>query len=559
MTAAEPETGEGATRRADRAIGLGLGALYAAALFATARPIGLARDEGFYAVAAQVYGRWLRSLVSSPSRAISGGAVDAAWQWNHEHPPLIKGLFAVSYEVFHRWLGIADVATSVRAPAILLAASLVALVYVWGARAAGRFAGVVAAVSLAAMPRVFFNAHLACFDVPITAMFFATVHAFVRASDAPSRGNVLCAALLFGLSLASKHNAWFLPPLFVASAAVFAAWSWRTRDPVLPAVRGPVATLALSLIVGPLVLWALWPWIWREPVERLAEYVRFHLHHEFYNMEFLGETYWRPPFPRTYAPLMTAATVPTITLVLAAVGFAARARDALGALRLRSPGSLATCRAPLVWTLAILVSYGSWVRDATPIFGGTKHWMTAYPFLALFAGVGAELVRRAIVSAWPPLASRAGRATATVLAALLVAPSVVSTMQARSFGTTAYVPLVGGAPGAATLGLNRGFWGTQTGALVPWLDDSAPQGAHVYAHDTLGASWDVMQRDGLIRRDIRRVGWVHDADLAVQHHEMHMQGQEYQAWIAFGTTRPEVVMGPDGVPVVLLYRRRDAP
>ena len=46
-----------------------------------------------------------------------------------------------------------------------------------------------------------------------------------------------------------------------------------------------------------------------------------------------------------------------------------------------------------------------------------------------------------------------------------------------------------------------------------------------------------------------------DASYALYHHEPHMLGQEYQAWVAFGTTRPDHIAGLDGVPVIWVYRR----
>jgi len=552
-TASGQRTGE-RTLAVDRWIGLGLGAIYACALFATSRPIGLARDEGFYAVAAQVYGRWLRILMNDPARAVSRAVVDAHWATNHEHPPFIKTLFAISFEQLHRKWGLLGVAESVRAPSIVIAGLLVALVYVWGTRVAGRFAGFVAAVSLAAMPRVFFHAHLACFDIPVTAVFAATVYAFVRAAEAPTRGRIAWCALLFGVALASKHNAWFLPPLFIASTALFALWLRRTGERVKAGAHGAALALLASMIVGPLVMWALWPWIWRDTLARLAEYVAFHVHHEFYNMEFLGQNYFQPPFPRSYAPVMTAATVPTTTLVLALLGVVARGRAASGVLLRRTPQMLAAHRAPLVWALAVAVCYAPWLRDSTPIFGGTKHWMTAYPFLALFAGVGAESVRCAIERTWPALVPAMRRAILTVvLAALLLAPSIVATDRSRPFGTSSYVPLVGGAPGAATLGLNRGFWGTQTGALR--LDARVGPDPRIFIHDTLGASWDIMHDDGWLRQDARRTPSLAQADLVLQHHEMHMQGQEYQAWVALGTTVPWHIWEIDGVPVMFGFVR----
>jgi hypothetical protein len=209
----------------------------------------------------------------------------------------------------------------------------------------------------------------------------------------------------------------------------------------------------------------------------------------------------------------------------------------------------------VLWLGAVLVSYGPWTSASTPIFGGTKHWMTAYPFLALFAGVGAAAIVERLRVALPAAAAVLGRGLAPVLAALVLMPGALISLRAHPWGLTSYVPLLGGAPGAATLGLNRTFWGYTTASAAPWLDASAPREARVYPHDTLGASWDQMLRDGTLRRDLRRTGTVADADVALQHHEMHMQGQEYQAWVALGTTRPALILGPDGVPVLLAYRR----
>lgn len=552
--------------RIDAAIAGGGFVVTLAVLVRTAPAIGYARDEGFYFLAAEAYGRWLRALWADPAHAVRADVVDAHWVVNHEHPPLVKALFALSHELLG---GLVAGGTAFRLPAMVLVAALVALLYLWGTRVAGRVAGVVAAASLLAMPRVFFHAHLACFDAPVTALFTATTFAWWRALETRGWRWPLACALLFGATLAAKHNAWFLPFLFAAHGAVVAAAAWAGREAPWPAVRRALAVLGLSLVVGPLVLWASWPWIWRDTAARVGEYVAFHLHHEFYNMELFGETYWRPPFPRTYAPVMTLATVPATTLLLAATGGAASLLAVARAVRARvaplpgaSPEARAWIRVSTSWIGGVLVSYGPWVRDSTPIFGGTKHWMTAMPFLALLAGVGCAMAVRAARRAAGAGGAGGGWRTAALgaaLAACAIAPGVVTTARAHPWGLTAYTPLVGGAPGSATLGLNRTFWGYTTASAGPWLAEHAPADAAVYVHDTLGASWDQMQRDGVVPGHLRRVGSVAEADVALQHHEMHMQGQEYQAWIALGTTRPALVLGPDGVPVLLVYTRAARP
>jgi hypothetical protein len=276
-------------------------------------------------------------------------------------------------------------------------------------------------------------------------------------------------------------------------------------------------------------------------------------------MEFLGESYWEPPFPRLYAPVMTLATVPTITWVLALVGVLAAGAVLVGELRERRPMGDRS-RVALLLAGAVAISYAPWSSSSTPIFGGTKHWIQAYPFVAIFAGWGFERVRSELAQLGLLASSGPrGRVAASVAAAalVLVAPAV-ETLRAHPFGLSYYVPLVGGPRGGATLGLHRGFWGYTTGSLVGWLDREVPPNGRLYLHDTALEAWRMLVEDGRVRGDIEPVGAIHDADVALYHHEMHMQGEEYQAWVAYETRRPAIVAGLDGVPVIWVYRRAPA-
>ena len=85
--------------------------------------------------------------------------------------------------------------------------------------------------------------------------------------------------------------------------------------------------------VGPLVFYTLWPWIWNDTIPRLQEYLNFHLHHEYYNIEFLGKNYFGPPSPKSYLPVMVLATVPSVTLLLFLVGAIERGTVAWRRLR----------------------------------------------------------------------------------------------------------------------------------------------------------------------------------------------------------------------------------
>jgi hypothetical protein len=114
---------------------------------------------------------------------------------------------------------------------------------------------------------------------------------------------------------------------------------------------------------------------------------------------------------------------------------------------------------------------------------------------------------------------------------------------------------VGGAPGAASLGLNRTFWGYTTGAVQGFINERAPQRASVYVHDTALQSWEMFRADGRIRSDLRGTLSIPGSALALYQHEPHMHRVEYETWVDYGHAAPALVGTFDGVPVVWVYAR----
>jgi hypothetical protein len=436
-----------------------------------------------------------------------------------------------------------------------------------------RVAGLTAALGFALMPRIFYHAHLNCFDMPVLAMWLFTSYAYFRSVTQRSWFWTGCTVLLYGLLLNTKHNSWLLPFALIAHQ-LLAHGGRLLRGLLVWRLRVP-AVFWLMALVSPWIFYALWPWIWFDTIHRLTEYVKFHTAHVFYNIEFLGETYFRPPFPRSYTWLMTLATVPLITLVLSVLGTGASVRwllrDRVGAwwqqrraLGLRaSLGEDAPKESRLsaeahfqsqviLWGLCVLASYSPWLSSASPIFGGTKHWATAYPYLCLFGGVGFVLLYQRIAAALPAL-RRPWLAGA--LATTCALGPLVMTVDSHPWGLSTYTPIVGGAPGAASLGLNRTFWGYTTGAIQDRINEVAPERATVFVHDTAIQSFRMMSKDGRLRRDLRPQLGVAGSQIGLYQHEPHMLRVEYQMWVDYGTVRPDHVGSYHGVPVVWMYRR----
>jgi 4-amino-4-deoxy-L-arabinose transferase-like glycosyltransferase len=561
----------------DHAIGATLAFLYVTWLLWTARSLGFARDEGFYFHAASDYARWFQLLFTHPAQALEQGAIDASWATNHEHPALMKSLFALSWMFFHQKHRLfADASTAFRFPGMLMAGMALWVTYVFGARVWSRRAGLVASVLLGLMPSVFYHAHLACFDAPMMAMWVLCVYVYWRSHVAGGLSWALASGIVFGLALETKHNAWMLPAVFVVHAAVVNAKPFVRRLRI-GSVLVPSSLIAMATI-GPFVFYALWPWIWNDTLNRVQAYIAFHLNHEYYNIEFLHKNYYGPPSPKAYAPVMIVATVPLVTLALFALGafdrlrnFAARLRTRLtpilehraGRLLGRFMGSAEGIsferdkhRTDLLLLLGLAVPLAPFFLDKTPIFGETKHWLPSYPFLALFAGRGFDVVARAMERAFADrLGARQIRlAGAGLFACVTLAPLAV-TAHSHPFGLSAYTPIVGGTAGGADLGLCRQFWGFTTQSLAPYFDRAATPNASVFIHDTAWDSWAQMLDERRLRPDLRGVGSPAEADFSIVHHELHMEEVDVACWVSYGHDNPDYVLAHDGVPIISVYKR----
>ena len=549
----------------DHAIGAALCVAYIAVLLATAPAIGLSRDESIYVGAARAYAGWFEQLATDPSAALARESIDRAWRVNSEHPPLVKSLFALSYLVDREASLFTRESLPYRFVGMLSAGLMLWLIHVIGARLWNRRVGLFAALAYALLPRPFYHAHLCAFDVPIALAVLAVTYAYLRTLSAPRllSAQVLGCGLLFGAALATKHNSWGLPGIYAIHFAVvlILARVYRgksgdqTSDAARPTSAWPRWLIAI-VVLGPPIFIGSWPWLWNDTLERIDDYAAFHVHHDYYNIEYFGVNYFWPPFPISYPWVLTVYTVPVTTLALALAGIALRARatvlDVRSALRGLPPSDprftdvllFGSALAPLV-IIAL-----PW----TPIFGGTKHWFPGYPFLMLFAGYAFDRALSACSELTKSFALR--RAAPVLLGAIVLTPALIETAHSHPFGLSHYGMAAGFVPGAADKGMNRQFWGFTTGSLAPFFNQHVPDGSRVYVCDTTIGAFRMLAEDGLISERIRPTLDLAQSDFALVHHELHMAEVDFQIWSAYGTTKPAYVLSYDGVPIVSVYKRK---
>lgn len=550
--------------RVDHLIGLVLTLGYLGWLVGTSLEVGVPRDESFYFYAADRAADWWIGLFDPEVESLSQAEIARGFEYNREHPVLMKSLFGLSHRLLHDRLGLFEHhMTAWRFPTMLMSALSLWLALLLGVMIRSRLAGVVAALSLAFLPRVFMHAHLACFDAPVMFMTLLIAYCFFR--GARSRRWALASGVALGLGLATKLNTFFVP-FTLLGVAIVDAWTYKRRTGSWRAPageRGPLTWygwIAGSMVVlGLLVFFAHWPWLWHDTVDRLRFYVSFHARHVHYPVDYLGHLYFRPPFPVHFPFVFSALTIPVGIMVLGLVGVAVATRAAWAGLRAPPGADAPDRRSAEVFLLANLaVPFLVIALPFTPIFGGTKHWMPAMPFFAVLAGIGFD---RVVTGLWPAAEGRRRLAYCVGLGAVMLLPAAWATSTYGPHGPAYYNAIAGGPPGAAALGMPRNFWGYSTVTVLDALNEKTEKGALVWWHKATKWAIDAYQRDGLLRSDIRYTGdWTAPySDWAVYHDQREKLPEELDAWRAYGTDWPVAGFWLDGVQIMSVYQRPEPP
>lgn len=551
----------------DRFVGAAIGLSVTLLVAAASSRQGLVRDEAYYMKAGELHVRYYEEALSGRLEApFSDQAVWPYWSYNAEHPPLLKTLYGVSWRALHRctcaldsrWhpeeartlsgphatLGLVSEITAFRLPTALFFGWLCAMVYWFFLEALGsRWGALAAALLMCAQPRAFFHAQTASFDLPVATLWVATTFAYWRALASHRWGPAIVTGLLFGLCLATKLQSFLLP------VALMLHWAWLMARRRAGVAQAAVRALLMMSLIGPAVLFALWPWLWHDTLARLGDYLTFHLEHVHYNFEYLGRNFNQPPYP-WHEPLgLLVFTAPVVLLVLAVAG--------IGLLTSRPPPLANDDRSTrALMLLAGLIPVAVFLVGQQPIYGETKHWLATMPFLALAAGYAFDRLR---IGLERELCIAAGTwravAVSTLVLIVVVVPAAVETRHSHPYGLSHYNALAGGPPGGADLGMNRQYWGYSVQGLLSWLNATLAPGAILYPHDWNHDSWLLYQRDRQLRPDVVETGQVIGSDAALVIHERHFSEFDFQIWKEYGHVQPAEVLTLDGVPLVSAYRR----
>lgn len=411
-------------------LGVAIGVLAFTLAFITARDYGVASDVANYFVSSRAIVDWTERLIHGVQR---GGSVDAldkeaifsVWRWNLAripHPPLARELSGLSWAAMDGWLG---TLTAYRFAVMLSFGALAAIVAAFTSWAEGtRTAGIAAGLAVVAYPTLFAHAHLAHTDLFLATFWFGTAAALALFERTRKVAWIVVCGVMLGAAASTKFSGLLLAPMLCAWLLV------RRPKGFVPATAGIV-------LIGVLIFIALNPVLWVDPALGLSDYFNAGTRRATGQLtqirtEYFGEIFrFRPP--GHYLFVWTLIVLPPTFILAIGVAVTAFRRSWVVLFS--------------VFNMAVL--YGALLLPQAPLHDGVRLFLPVLPFQCVLVGLGtaraAKWLHRRLD--WN------SRAVTTAVLVGILGPASVANAVVHPHQLSYVNLLVGGAPGAESLGL----------------------------------------------------------------------------------------------------------
>jgi 4-amino-4-deoxy-L-arabinose transferase-like glycosyltransferase len=371
---------------------------------------------------------------------------DRSWQWNFEHPPVMKLLDGIGAQL-------ADGFGPARALSAIWVALGCALLVPIGARLFRPRVGVLAAAIATLLPPMVAHGQIVGHESPtvlwwsLAILLALGVHDYLSPSDRKAarmvRVRLAFVGVAIGVAIASRFVNGLVGPLCAVIVVVQAPPRWRRETVVWGAIAMPLVAIA--------TVYAVWPRLWAHPLASLAGSFR-KLDVDHGTEPFLGAVTGHPG-PHYFAVYLFA-TLPLGILAGAVAG-------AVRLIRARSTSALIVA----CWLVIPLGVVLSPVRQ-----DGVRYVMPCLAALAMIAAAGFDQL-----AVW----ARARHAF-TGLAALAVAYLGVTLARVHPYYLDYFAEQVGGAGRVAARGsFETAWWGEGVDRAVAYVNEHALPGAVV--------------------------------------------------------------------------------
>jgi hypothetical protein len=406
-----------------------------------------------------------------------------------DHPPLGRFVLGVSHNLTSTFFAGSE-ETIYNVPAARLGSCVafgltIFLLSEFSRRKYGMTTGLLVAGMLTGMTHLMGHARLAalesCTNLAWVAAMIPLLTWWTR-STAPTTLQAAVSGFFWGLLLLTKVQGIFLPVLlFLWSVAQF---RWKSIRP-----------LAIFGIIGAIIFFVGWPWLWLDPMKSVLTYLgrtteRQSLYCWYFSQRFADKVVpWHFPF------ITTLISLPIWTL---------------SGLVLRSIRAALDSTEKLL-LLFVLMPLTVFAVPGVPVYDGTRLFLIVMPPLAVLAARGFSLWldRRPRTNQAAPTSvdSRTPRRRVFVGILLGCAP-LYWTMQPLAISQ--YGPLAGGNRGADKLGMEAGYW---SDALNSEFWNQVPENSVVYVAP-VSHQFQLSALESLVpivqHRGIKLVPWKYD-------------------------------------------------
>ncbi|MDQ4106270.1 MAG: glycosyltransferase family 39 protein [Actinomycetota bacterium] len=515
----------GKKRGGSRLFAVYLGALAAIGIV-TVGQIGITWDEPNYFTSSYSYLSWFGHVFENPDDWWA--SIDRYWEQSHEAPPLFKlwaGIFAGAGALLLGTENLGALGDAYRLGSYTLFLLAVYAAYRFMRREFGPAAAWGAALSLPLVPALFGFARLGQLDGAAASMYLLAAIFLFGMLVRGGRRRTVFAGVLLGLAFATKLTVF---PLVLAALA----WALVYRRE-----RAVFARLFVSFGIGAVVFFAVWPWLWRDPVGRMWEFLTWAGGLQEERLAFyLGQ--WWAGAPWHYPLVALVALVP---LAVAAAGL-------VGAVRLFADSGPAA--GWVLINLALVVAVAG--SGLVPVYGGPRQFLAAFPLWALCAGAGVGWLARAL---------RPRPAVVLAVYAAFSLPGILWTGTANSLEY--YGEAVGLIPGARALGFETTYLADTYKPAVRYVNEAAPRGATVYVQAGTYAVAETYRRIGELREDLRPAylspiapeKYIHDPEPREDSYFLFLPRQSIYTdqMLALEEREPLYAYEKGGVPLVKVY------
>jgi hypothetical protein len=327
------------------------------------------------------------------------------------------------------------------------------------------------AALFASQPLLWGHAFINPKDMPFLVLFAGTVWTGVNAVDrlqgrgAPSRGRILRELLLPGIILGLASSNRVLGPLAGAIVGIY----WIARQPRWATVAG----LATYGVLGAVVMYATWPYLWEDPLHFFEVFGLMAQNPTVLQVLFQETVYRANALPLRYLPFYLALTLtePVWPLFLAGL-----ASSTFGKPRTDNRLRLLLL---VVWICVPLIYV---VIARPPMYDGMRHFLFVLPPVFVLSAAGAQSLLRLLPGTWLRLA----------LACALIVPGFVGIIRLHPYEYTYFNSLIGGTSGAFRR-YETDYWLTCYKEAIENLAeiDSAPSRVFVHRESEVAAPYAV--------------------------------------------------------------------